>query len=157
MKKERKSKHFIHKPTYEGGPTAFKAFISQHLQYPKAALEEKVEGTVFVLYTINHKGKVIDTKIISGVGHGCDEEAARIVRLLTFTVPRNRGVKAIFHKNVQIHFRLPQEKTVTTPELPSSTPSTIQYTMTSSANKEVLPENPTVPKNNSYTYTISYE
>ena len=156
MKKERKSKHFIKKPTYEGGPTAFKAFISQHLHYPKAALEGKVEGTVFVRYTINHKGKVIDTKIISGVGYGCDEEAARIVRLLTFKVPRNRGVKAIFHKNVQIHFRLPQQKVVDTPELLPPTPSTIQYTMTSSANKEALPENQPAPKNNSYTYTISY-
>ncbi len=110
MKKERKGKHFIKKPIYQGGPAALKQFISQQMQYPEEALSKKKEGTVLIRYTINHKGKVIETKIISGLGFGCDEEADRLVRLLKFVVPRNRGVKAIFHKELHIHFRLPKTK-----------------------------------------------
>ena len=82
MKKERKGKHFIKKPIYKGGPSALKQFISQQMQYPKEALAQKKEGTVLIRYTINHLGKVVDTKIISGIGFGCDEEADRLVRLL---------------------------------------------------------------------------
>lgn len=125
MKKERKQQHFIKKPYYEGGMSAMKLFIKQHLSYPEAAKAKKIEGTVNIRYTINYKGKVIDTKIISGIGYGCNEEAIRLVKLLEFTVQRNRNLKAIFHKNLQIHFRLPIEKTpAITPAL--SIPS-LQY------------------------------
>lgn len=136
MKREKKAQNFIKKPYYEGGMTAMKTFIKQHLSYPKAALDQKIEGTVYVRYTINYKGKVIDTKIIAGIGHGCDEEASRLVRLLEFNVPRNRKLKAVFHKTLQIHFRLPktvEQKTVPTPT--SSSPI-IHYNYTTTVNKE---------------------
>ena len=148
MKKERKDKHFIKKPIYKGGPTALKHFIAQHLQYPKEALTAKIEGTVVVRYTINHKGKVIDTKIITGIGHGCEEEADRLVRLLTFEVPRNRGVKAVFHKNLQIHFRLPKAKTKATNAM------SIQYQYSSSEKKKA--STPPPSKKEGYTITINW-
>ena len=113
MKKGKKAKHFVQKPIYEGGPAALKKFISQNLRYPKEALIKKIEGTVALKYTINHLGKVVAVKIISTIGGGCEEEAKRLVQLLTFKMPRNRGVKAIFHKDLQIHFRLPPVKAVT--------------------------------------------
>ncbi|MEN0006878.1 MAG: energy transducer TonB [Bacteroidota bacterium] len=89
-----------------------KAFISKHLTYPKEALKSKVEGTVVLQYDIDHTGKVIDAKVLSGIGYGCDEEAVRLVKLLEFTIPKNRGVKVLFHRNMQIHFRLPKQKVV---------------------------------------------
>lgn len=145
MKKEKKAQNFIKKPYYEGGISAMKAFIKQSLSYPTAALTKKVEGTVYVRYTINYKGKVVDTKIISGIGYGCDEEASRLVRLLEFNVPRNRKLKAVFHKTLQIHFRLPQKNI---PE-PAPTPTTINYHYTISKNKEERPsaQKPTKGKN----------
>lgn len=119
MKKEAKDKHFIKKPIYEGGPKAMKQFVRDHLQYPPEALENQIEGTVFVRYDINHQGKVTDATVIKGIGYGCDEEAIRITRLLSFTVPKTRGLRVIFHKNIQIHFRLPPKK--------NSEPVTFQY------------------------------
>ena len=111
MKKEAKDKHFIKKPIYEGGPQAMKAFIRKNLRYPEEALKNKVEGTVYVKYDIDYKGKVVDAKVISGLGHGCDEEAVRLVKLFEFSVPKNpRKLKIVFHKNIQIHFRLPKKK-----------------------------------------------
>ena len=110
MQKEKKDKHFLNRPVYEGGPKAMKQFVKENLRYPKEALENKVEGTVSIRYTIDYKGNVIEAKIISGVGYGCDEEAIRLVKLFKFTVEKNRKVRAIFHKNIQIHFRLPKQK-----------------------------------------------
>jgi protein TonB len=110
MKKERKDNSFIKKPIYDGGPTAMKKFIAENMRYPKEALENKIQGTVYVRYDINHKGTVIDAKVIKGIGYGCDEEALRLAKLLEFRVPKTRGVRVIFHNNIQIHFRLPKKK-----------------------------------------------
>lgn len=108
MSKDRKSKNFIQKPVYKGGHTALNQFISSKLQYPEKALKHKIEGNVKVKYTLNSKGKVIKTKLLNGIGFGCDEEAIRLVKLLKFTIPRNNTVvRANFHKDITIHFRLP--------------------------------------------------
>ncbi|MEM9917060.1 MAG: energy transducer TonB [Bacteroidota bacterium] len=114
MAKERKDKHFIKKPTYPGGLKAMRAFIGQNLTYPQAALDAKIEGTVSIRYTIDYKGKVIGAKVISSLGYGCDEEAERLVKLLIFQVEKNRNIRVQFHRNIQIHFRLPKEKPATT-------------------------------------------
>ena len=143
MKRQRKDKHFIKKPIYQGGPLALKQFITKNLRYPKEALAEKIEGTVVVRYSINYKGKVIDTKVISGLRGGCEAEAIRLVRLLVFTVPRNRGVKALFHKDLQIHFKLPVEKE-----------TTVQYNLTSSSKNDIKEKN--IPKKTGYTITVNW-
>jgi protein TonB len=130
MQKERKDKSFIKKPVYPGGIKAMRQFISEHLKYPKQAFDHKTEGTVSMKYTIDHKGTVIDTHIVSGLGHGCDEEAERVVRLFKFDVPKTRGVRVTFHKDIHIHFRLPRAKQV---QQVQTQPVQAQYVYTSSA------------------------
>ncbi len=107
MRKESKEKHFIHHPEYEGGPKALREFIARHLRYPKEALEQRIEGTVVVRYDIDQHGNVIEAKVLSGIGFGCDEEAVRLIKLLKYQVPKNRGLRVVFHKNLQINFRAP--------------------------------------------------
>lgn len=107
MKKEKKNKDFIKSAYYEGGKSAMEAFIKKELRYPKEALAAKVEGTVSVRYTVDYKGNVIGASVISGIGHGCDEEAVRLVRLLRFKVPDERRIKSRYSRKLHIHFRLP--------------------------------------------------
>lgn len=109
--REAKDKHFLKKPIYEGGPQAMKEFVAKNLKYPKNALENKIEGVVVVRYSIDKDGKVIKTKVKTGLGYGCDEEAQRVVRLLRFTVPKNRKLKVVFHKTIHIRFSLPKKTT----------------------------------------------
>jgi protein TonB len=108
MHKEAKDKHFIRQPQYEGGPKALKQFIADHIRYPAKALEHGIEGTVYVKYDIDHLGNVVDAKVISGIGYGCDEEAIRLVRLLKFKVERPRGLRVMYHKSLQVHFKISQ-------------------------------------------------
>lgn len=112
MHSEKKDKHFINKPIYEGGTSALKAFIASRLKYPVDALKNKIEGTVYLKYTIDYKGNVIDSKVISGLSKDCDNEAQRLVSLLKFKVKKPKGIKVKFHKKIQIHFKLPKENTV---------------------------------------------
>lgn len=109
MQHEKKGKKFIKQPKFIGGQAALKKLVSKELTYPKEALEKKIEGTVKVSYTLNHKGNVIETKVLSKLGYGCDEEAVRIIKLFKFDVPKNRGVRVLFHKQIGINFRLPKE------------------------------------------------
>lgn len=105
MKKERKDKSFLDKPYYEGGNKALRAFVDKHLVYPDSVLEDGIEGTVVIKYSINHKGEVVAAKVVSGIGHGCDEAAQQVVQKLQFQVGNYRNIKVTFHKTIRIHFR----------------------------------------------------
>jgi len=108
--REAKDKHFLKKPIYEGGRQALFDFIKKNLQYPEEALKNKIEGVVIIRYTINKEGKVIKTEVKNSLGYGCDEEAERVVKLLKFHVPKNRKLKVLFHKKINIRFSLPKKK-----------------------------------------------
>ena len=96
-------------------------FVGEHLKYPEAALKSKVEGTVTIRYSLDYRGKVVATKIKSGLGHGCDEEAMRVVELMRFTVPQASKKKVRIHQDINIHFKLPKKKAAQPPK-PSKTP-----------------------------------
>ena len=121
-----------------------KNFISENMRYPKEALENKIEGTVYVRYDIDFKGKVIAAKIVKGIGFGCDEEAKRLAILLEYYVPKNRTGRVVFHKNLRIHFRLPKKKSA-----PKTT--NIQYNYIETKKEEKVEE-----KKNEGGYTITY-
>ena len=84
-------------------------FISDHLRYPSEAKKRKIEGTVRLKLDIDYKGSVKDTTIMSGLGYGCDEEAKRLVSLLKWDINKKiRKGKILFHKTLNIHFKLPK-------------------------------------------------
>ncbi len=97
-------------PVYLGGNAAMKAFIEKQKQYPKEAIENKISGVVLLRIDINHLGKVVQSKVLSGIGHGCDEEALRISKLLVFEVEKVRGLKVLWHKKIRIQFSLPRKR-----------------------------------------------
>ncbi len=98
---------FLKLPKYSGGSPAFREFIASNLRYPEAALEAKVEGSVIVEYDIHDNGTVKHAHVLKGIGHGCDEEALRVVGLLRFDTVKNRGVRVKMTTKTTINFRLP--------------------------------------------------
>ncbi len=147
MHKPAKDKHFIKQPWYEGGIKALKLFIAQNMRYPEGALAQKVEGTVTVRYDIDHRGEVMDAKILGHtLGHGCDEEAIRLVKSLKFKVERPRGLRVIYHKTIQIHFKLPQ-----TPPQPAAIQ--VNYNYVESKKKEKPEPN---SEGSGYSITINW-
>ncbi len=140
MKKEKKDKDFVKSPYFEGGRAAMDAFVKKELRYPKEALTSKIEGRVSLQYTVDYKGKVMEARVISGIGHGCDEEALRIVRSLVFKVPEHGKIKSKYSRKVHIHFRLPgsgtkeiktlHQKAINNPLPTPSQGMTIQYQIT---------------------------
>ncbi|MBK8702003.1 MAG: energy transducer TonB [Saprospiraceae bacterium] len=153
MKKEKKDDSFIKKPFYKGGQKALNDFVYKELKYPKEALEQKVEGVVIIRYEIDFKGDVADAKVLKSLGHGCDEEALRVVRLLKFEVPKApRKLKILFHKDIQVQFK--PVKAVIKPQATETMPAQMVY--------QVVKENKTksqakpAAKGNTITYTFKF-
>ena len=111
MSKPRKDE-LLKTPQYRGGMAALKKFITDNLKYPEQALEDKVEGAVEVAYDVDGLGKIRNVRILSGIGHGCDEEVIRLVNLLVYEKAVNKGKNTLSHKKLKIDFKLPKEKKV---------------------------------------------
>ena len=105
MSKPRKDE-LLKTPQYRGGMAALKEFITSNLKYPKEAHEHKVEGAVEVAYDVDGLGKIRNVNILSGIGHGCDEEVLRLVNLLVYEKAINKGKKTLTHKELKIDFHL---------------------------------------------------
>jgi TonB family protein len=110
MKKSKKPESFIQSPFYQGGNKAMIKFIHDELKYPPEAEKKNIEGIVIVKINIDMYGKVVDVEIKKGIGFGCDEEALRLAKLLKFQPVKLRNMKATFHKNININFKLKDKK-----------------------------------------------
>lgn len=141
MHKSRKPEQFIKTPGYPGGNEALSQFIRQNLRYPKEALEKGIEGVVVVEFDYNEDGQVLRTRVKKGLGHGCDEEAQRIVKMLRFRKVRQRKMRVTYHSTINIHFHRPKK---------SQGDRSIQYTVTPAGKKKEDPPG----KSSGYGYTI---
>jgi periplasmic protein TonB len=76
-------------------------FLSDNLNYPYDARENRVSGKVAVNFIVDEEGRIIETKIIHSVGFGCDEEALRVIKLMPKWKPgmlQGKPVKVSFNQ-----------------------------------------------------------
>ncbi len=93
--------------TPEGGMKGFMQFIADNLKYPRAAIRNDQQGSVFVQFVINKDGKLSDFEVVRGIGFGCDEEALRVMRMAPKWKPgKQRGRPVRVKKVVPIRFIL---------------------------------------------------
>ena len=74
-------------PAFPGGAPAFLRFLQSKLKYPEEALRQGISGKVYVGFTVTEEGRLLDPKIVRGLGAGLDEEALRLVRIMPFWTP----------------------------------------------------------------------
>lgn len=89
-------------PEFPGGEAALYTFLANNIKYPDEAKEQKVEGTVYVKFLVNKKGKISDVQIVKGIGAGCDTEAERVVKKMP---DWNPGMQE--GKTVDVYYTLP--------------------------------------------------
>jgi TonB family protein len=110
MKNNNNKEQLIKNAFYEGGKKAMDEFVQKNIKYPAAALEHKIEGKVHLFLDIDKAGKVIKVKVVSGIGHGCDEEAIRVVKMMEWKVDKIRNMHVVFHQKLMISFKIPPQK-----------------------------------------------
>lgn len=78
-------------------------FLQSNLVYPAQAREIGKTGKVWVNFVVDEKGKIIDAKILKGIGYGCDEEALRVIKLMPNWKPglfQGKPVKVSFNQPI---------------------------------------------------------
>jgi protein TonB len=67
-------------PEYPGGRKAIQKYIEDNIQYPQAAIDEDVEGTVRITFAIDENGRVYKANTSGkNIGYGLEQEALRVV------------------------------------------------------------------------------
>lgn len=94
-------------PEFPGGKEALFAYIGKELKYPA----EDVEGVVYVTFVVEADGSITGVKVLRGIGHGCDEEAVRVVSGMAKWKPgKQRGEAVRVKYNLPIRYKLAADK-----------------------------------------------
>ena len=94
-------------PSFPGGTSVLKQYLSEHLAYPTLAKEANIQGTVYLSFIVSKTGDITDVTVLRGIGGGCDEEAVRVVQSMPRWNPgKQRGVPVIVRFNLPVKFIL---------------------------------------------------
>ena len=86
-------------PAFPGNVTKW---ISKNVKYPVLAMENGIQGKVFVQFVIEKDGSITDVKVSRGVDASLDKEAVRVVKAMSKWKPgKQRG------KPVRVSYTLP--------------------------------------------------
>ena len=82
-------------------------WVYQYLKYPKYAVDNGIQGRVYVDFVIDESGNVKDVKVSRSVHTALDEEAVRVVSASPKWKPgRHRGKKVKVVLTIPVDFRL---------------------------------------------------
>ena len=84
--------------------------IQSRLVYPQGALENNIEGKVYIRLAIDSCGNQLCTRVIKGLGYGCDEEAMRLVQTAKFFPGSHMGKTRTMIVSIPIVFSLEDKK-----------------------------------------------
>ena len=81
--------------------------LQKKIKYPQVAKDSKFQGTVYVQFTVDKDGSIINPKVVRDIGAGCGEEALRVVKMMPKWKPvEQRGVKIRTQFTLPITFEL---------------------------------------------------
>lgn len=97
---------------YDEPPKPINGFsaLQQDIRYPEEALRLRIEGRVIVQVLVDSTGEVIDVIIVRSLGHGCDQEAMRVILSQQWTPAHQRDRPVKVWVNIPVVFRLPNDK-----------------------------------------------
>lgn len=92
-------------PEYEGGQAELMNFISKNIVYPQNAIDNNIEGRVFVTFVVTSNGSLEQVKVLRGIpgGEELGKEAVRVVKLTNGKWKPGKQ----FGKPVSVQFNLP--------------------------------------------------
>ncbi|MBA2613780.1 MAG: energy transducer TonB [Bacteroidetes bacterium] len=90
-------------PEFEGGLNALYKFVSKNVRYPGLASEYGKQGSVYVKFVVDEKGKVGNLTLLNNVGYGMDEEALRVVGM----IPNFKTPATVKGHPVKVYYQIP--------------------------------------------------
>ncbi len=97
-------------PEFPGGMEALYKYIADNLKYPQLALENNIQGKVFVTFFVEKDGSVSNVRILRDIGGGCGLEAKRVVESMPKWIPGKQSGKVVRTQyNLPINFVRPAD------------------------------------------------
>lgn len=91
-------------PEFVGGIDSLMSFLKDNINYPEWEKKNKIQGTVYVSFTIDKVGKIKNTKILRSVtgSKNFDAEVLRVINKMPNWKPGEDG-----NKKVDVQYNLP--------------------------------------------------
>jgi protein TonB len=94
-------------PEFPGGESALLAYIGKNTNYPSEAIENNIEGRVFLKFVVKADGSIGDIEMLKGVDPLLDSEAIRVVGTLPrFRPGRQNGEPVPVWYSVPVLFKI---------------------------------------------------
>ena len=77
---------------YPGGEQALQDYFNLYLEYPQAALDQRVYGNVMMTFDVLPDSSIMDIIVLDGVGYGVDEAVVNMLQPLHFAPAVSNGV-----------------------------------------------------------------
>ena len=82
-------------------------FVREQLRYPIEARDAGLQGTVYLGFTVDTNGEVIQEKLLFDIGQGCGEAALRVAHSLPHFEPARKAGKPVrVRLELPVHFQL---------------------------------------------------
>lgn len=92
-------------PSFPGGNV--QKWIAKNVKYPVLAMENGIQGKVYIQFVIERDGSITDVKVLRGVDASLDKEAVRVVKAMPKWKPgKQRGKPVRVSYTLPINFQL---------------------------------------------------
>lgn len=92
-------------PMFPGGNV--QKWIAKNVKYPVLAMENGIQGKVYIKFVIERDGSITDVKVLRGVDASLDKEAVRVVKAMPKWKPgKQRGKPVRVSYTLPINFQL---------------------------------------------------
>jgi TonB family protein len=82
-------------PEFNGGMPKLGEYLGQNIKYPKSAVDNKIEGTVYLKFIVGKDGSIMNFSIVKGVSKELDKEALRVVKTMPKWIPAQKNGKKV--------------------------------------------------------------
>lgn len=89
-------------PEFPGGMDGMAQYFNKNLKYPKSAKSDKVEGTVYVQFTVGKNGELKNIQVLRGIHEDLDATAVKLIENMPNWTPGTHDGEP-----VEISFNLP--------------------------------------------------
>lgn len=94
-------------PEPYGGAGAWSKFLGKNLKYPEQAIDQHMQGRVWVSFIVEKDGHLSNIVVERGAGYGMDEEALRVLKLSPAWKPGIQNGQPVRVKyNIPINFQM---------------------------------------------------
>ncbi len=95
----------IQRPSFPGGEAAMKKYFNSRLHMTDEAVENNLQGSVVVKFTVDAKGNIADITLSKVVGYGCDEIIEKFIRTMPRWTPgKQEGASQVMDVSIRILF-----------------------------------------------------